>query len=55
MYLQNIIQILFQILDLLGPKTDADLVPPPKAEKKAKNTDSGKKPRAEDSKGIYCA
>ncbi|XP_075972930.1 glutaminyl-tRNA synthetase [Anticarsia gemmatalis] len=31
-----------QILDLLGPKTEADLAPPPKAEKKPKG-DGGKK------------
>ena len=27
-------QVEIQLLDLLGPKTDADLLPPPKAEKK---------------------
>lgn len=33
---------LLQILDLLGPKTEADLAPVPKAEKKPKG-DAGKK------------
>ncbi|KAL4708789.1 hypothetical protein ACJJTC_011753 [Scirpophaga incertulas] len=36
-----------QILDLLGPKTEADLAPPPKADKKAKG-DTGKRPKKED-------
>ena len=36
-----------QVLDLLGPKTEADLAPPPKKEKKAKEPKSDKK---EDSK-----
>lgn len=41
---------LFQILDLLGPKTEADLAPPPKVDKKSKS-DSGKKAKIEQ-KGI---
>jgi len=36
-----------QVLDLLGPKTEADLAPPPKKEKKTKEPKSDKK---EDSK-----
>ncbi|XP_063379722.1 probable glutamine--tRNA ligase isoform X1 [Cydia fagiglandana] len=32
-----------QILDLLGPKTEADLAPAPKPEKKAKGSEAGKK------------
>jgi len=32
-----------QVLDLLGPKTEADLAPPPKKEKKAKEPKSDKK------------
>ena len=36
-----------QVLDLLGPKTEADLAPPPKKEKKTKEPKSEKK---EDSK-----
>ena len=31
-----------QVLDLLGPKTEADLAPPPKKEKKAKEPKSDK-------------
>ncbi|KAJ8727013.1 hypothetical protein PYW08_015410 [Mythimna loreyi] len=38
-----------QILDLLGPKTEADLAPPPKAEKKPKG-DGGKKAKKTDDK-----
>lgn len=38
-----------QILDLLGPKTEADLAPPPKAEKKPKG-DTGKKAKKADDK-----
>ena len=40
-------EIDMQILDLLGPKTEADLAPPPKPEKKAKEP---KKEAAKDSK-----
>ena len=32
-----------QVLDLLGPKTEADLAPPPKKEKKTKEPKSDKK------------
>ena len=32
-----------QVLDLLGPKTEADLAPPPKKEKKTKESKSDKK------------
>ena len=32
-----------QVLDLLGPKTDADRAPPPKKEKKPKDPKSDKK------------
>ncbi|XP_049865211.1 probable glutamine--tRNA ligase isoform X2 [Pectinophora gossypiella] len=39
-----------QILDLLGPKTEADLAPPPKPEKKAKSADAGKKQKKDDPK-----
>ncbi|KAG6464393.1 hypothetical protein O3G_MSEX014481 [Manduca sexta] len=39
-----------QILDLLGPKTEADLVPPPKAEKKAKPVNTGNKTKKDDVK-----
>ncbi|XP_053599967.1 probable glutamine--tRNA ligase isoform X1 [Plodia interpunctella] len=41
-----------QILDLLGPKTEADLTPPPKAEKKQKGGDFAKKARKDDNKAI---
>lgn len=41
----------FQILDILGPKTEADLAPPPKAEKKQKGGDFAKKARKDDNKG----
>lgn len=41
----------FQILDLLGPKTAADLAPPPKVEKKSKGADTGKKTKKEENKG----
>ncbi|CAG4940858.1 unnamed protein product [Colias eurytheme] len=38
-----------QILDLLGPKTEADLAPIPKADKKAKSSnETNKKPKKED-------
>ena len=37
-------QVEIQLLDILGPKTDADLLPPPKAEKKK----GEKKPQKED-------
>ncbi|CAK1551825.1 unnamed protein product [Leptosia nina] len=41
-----------QILDLLGPKTEADLAPIPKAEKKAKtSSEISKKSKKEDNKG----
>ena len=39
-------QVEIQLLDLLGPKTDADLLPPPKAEKKK----TEKKPAKEEKK-----
>ena len=39
-------QVEIQLLDLLGPKTDADLLPPPKAEKKK----TEKKPVKEEKK-----
>lgn len=42
-----------QILDLLGPKTEADLAPPPKVDKKGKGGDAGKKQKEEDSKGNF--
>lgn len=41
-----------KILDLLGPKTEADLAPPPKAEKKPKG-DAGKKAKKPDDRGNY--
>ncbi|KAL0839596.1 hypothetical protein ABMA28_016282 [Loxostege sticticalis] len=41
-----------QILDLLGPKTEADLAPPPKVDKKAKGGDAGKKNKKEDNKSV---
>lgn len=41
-----------QIFDLLGPKSEADLAPPPKTDKKGKSGDAGKKQKKEDSKGI---
>ncbi|CAK1578394.1 unnamed protein product [Parnassius mnemosyne] len=37
-----------QILDLLGPKTEADLAPIPKTDKKTKSGDSAKKSKKED-------
>ncbi|XP_041973092.1 probable glutamine--tRNA ligase [Aricia agestis] len=37
-----------QILDLLGPKTEADLAPVPKTDKKAKTNDGAKKPKKEE-------
>ena len=40
-------QVEIQLLDLLGPKTDADLLPPPKADKKKK---ADKKPAKEENK-----
>ena len=36
-------QVEIQLLDLLGPKTDADLLPPPKAEKKKGDKKGGNK------------
>ncbi|XP_026326443.1 probable glutamine--tRNA ligase isoform X2 [Hyposmocoma kahamanoa] len=39
-----------QIFDLLGPKSEADLAPPPKTDKKGKSGDAGKKQKKEDSK-----
>lgn len=36
-------QVEIQLLDLLGPKTDADLLPPPKAEKKKGDKKGGSK------------
>ncbi|XP_028159914.1 probable glutamine--tRNA ligase [Ostrinia furnacalis] len=39
-----------QILDLLGPKTEADLAPLPKTDKKSKGGDAGKKTKKEDNK-----
>ncbi|KAJ2950521.1 hypothetical protein O0L34_g8765 [Tuta absoluta] len=39
-----------QILDLLGPKTEADLAPPPKTEKKGKGADGGKKQKKDEPK-----
>ena len=36
-------QVEIQLLDLLGPKTDADLLPPPKAEKKKGGSKDEKK------------
>lgn len=42
---------ILQILDLLGPKTEADLAPPPKVDKKGKSGDIGKKQKKEDIKG----
>ncbi|XP_052758353.1 probable glutamine--tRNA ligase isoform X2 [Galleria mellonella] len=41
-----------QILDLLGPKTEADLAPPPKAEKKSKVSDTAKKVKDDDKKVV---
>ncbi|KAM3968219.1 glutaminyl-tRNA synthetase [Aphomia sociella] len=41
-----------QILDLLGPKTEADLAPPPKAEKKSKTGDTAKKVKEADKKTV---
>jgi hypothetical protein len=38
-------------LDLLGPKTEADLAPPPKVDKKNKGGESGKTVKKADSKG----
>lgn len=44
-----------QILDLLGPKTAADLAPPPKVEKKSKGADTGKKTKKEENKAPNAA
>ncbi|XP_013185944.2 probable glutamine--tRNA ligase [Amyelois transitella] len=41
-----------QILDLLGPKTEADLAPPPKTEKKPKVGDTAKKTKIDDKKFV---
>ncbi|CAH2238779.1 jg11657 [Pararge aegeria aegeria] len=40
-------EVAVQILDLLGPKTETDLAPPPKPEKKSKSVDSNKKVKEE--------
>lgn len=50
MHLVILHYLMFQILDLLGPKTEADLAPPPKVEKKPKN-DGAKKAKKTDEKG----
>ncbi|CAH2063176.1 unnamed protein product, partial [Iphiclides podalirius] len=41
-----------QILDLLGPKTESDLAPVPKTEKKIKSNDVGKKMKKDDLQDI---
>lgn len=46
----NFTSFYLQILDLLGPKTEADLAPPPKVEKKPKG-DGGKKTKKPEDKG----
>lgn len=43
----NYYHLSFQILDLLGPKTEADLAPAPKPDKKSKSGDSSKKVKEE--------
>merc|ERR550539_1784796 len=43
-------QVEIQLLDLLGPKTDADLLPPPKAEKKKGEKKTEKKSAGKEEK-----
>lgn len=45
-------EVELQLLSLLGPKTEADLAPPPKAEKVPKQPKPAKAPAAEKEKSI---
>lgn len=45
-------EVELQLLSLLGPKTEADLAPPPKAEKAPKQPKPAKAPAAEKEKSI---